>query len=159
MLVNSKYKGPTGAKGGGVQRLADMAAETFFFMTPSLIITELICLLDWVSILHAPREHVKKLAFVADAFAKALTFTPPPPRIRILCIFFPIDICIFETRKVKLRILKEEKVHRKYFQRIPSSQNIFAYSFVSDHSKHFFYFEKKKLAAGEGPPPISGRVR
>ena len=75
----------------------------------------------------------------------------------------------FETRKVKLRILKEKnlcskgKVHRKYFQRIPRSQNMFAYSYVSDHSKHVFYFEKKKISGGGGgsnpPPPISGRVR
>ena len=36
------------------------------------------------------------------------------------------------------------------------SQNIFAYSFVSEHSKHFFYL-KKKLAflsvEGVDPPP------
>ena len=29
-----------------------------------------------------------------------------------------------------------------------SSQNIFAYSFVSEHSKHYFYFEKKTIAGG-----------
>ena len=36
------------------------------------------------------------------------------------------------------------------------SQNIFANSFVSEHSKHFFYFDKKNLhfsAAGPPPPP------
>ena len=42
-----------------------------------------------------------------------------------------------------------------------TSQNIFAYSFVSEHSKHFLYFEKKKnlaflVAFGSTPPPLSG---
>ena len=37
-----------------------------------------------------------------------------------------------------------------------SSQNIFLYSFVSDHSKHFlFIFRKKNIFSGGGstPPP------
>ena len=36
-------------------------------------------------------------------------------------------------------------------------QNIFAYSFVSEHSKHFLYFEKKKNLAffsGVGVDPL-----
>ena len=40
---------------------------------------------------------------------------------------------------------------------------IVAYSFVSEHSKHFFYVEKKKLAflssGGGRLNPFSGRVR
>ena len=54
---------------------------------------------------------------------------------------------IFKEKKKNLIV--EEKYLEKfqYFKKIffnenlaKSSQNIFAYSFVSEHSKHFFYF-------------------
>ena len=45
-----------------------------------------------------------------------------------------------------------------------TSQNIFAYSFISEHSKHFVYIQKKTFLSelGEGgvdPPRLNGRFR
>ena len=49
----------------------------------------------------------------------------------------------------KGKILRKILIFKKIFWKVltdiltKTSQNIFAYSFISEHSKHFFYFEKK----------------
>ena len=61
-------------------------------------------------------------------------------------------------RKKKL-VLKEKRIFYNFLTDAPTkmSQNIFAYSFVSENSEHFLYFEKKKtrifIGGGSTPPP------
>ena len=59
----------------------------------------------------------------------------------------------FERKKKKFNI---KKILGKKFLTdtlAKTWQTIFAYSFVSEHSKHFFcYFEKKKIVFFRGPP-------
>ena len=120
------------------------------------------------------REQVKKLAILADAPDKALT--PPPlscqQTLYFMQVFFTcINIYVFERPEMddfeekKLQVLQEKyQYFKKIFRKIVNfftdilakkSQNIFAYSFVSEHSKLFFIIRKNFSGGGVGRPPPS----
>ena len=99
------------------------------------------------------REHEKKNTFLAEAL------TPTPPQlfadIAILCFFHVMYKYIHMLLKYIKNILGK-MILTNTLAKI--SQNILQLSIVSEHSKHFFLFFRKKHAffsggRGDRPPP------
>ena len=117
--------------------------------------------------------HVKKLKFLAGA--SAMVLTPPPALSDFMHFFFYMYKFIYFWKKkgLKWMILKEKKklvimknnyILRKYWKKLLTntldiiSQNVFAYSFVSEHCKAFFLFCGKKNAfLADAPHPLTDK--
>ena len=130
------------------------------------------------------RERIKKTCILSGRVRLGL-YPPPWVYARYYASFFYIYryICLEAKKawsgwywKKKNFGSKGKLLSFQYFKKIfwkmflefcfsKMSQNILAYSFVSEHNKYFFYFEKKKCifsGGGGGVDPassLSGRVR
>ena len=99
-----------------------------------------------------------------DATAKALTL----PQLLADMILWNFFLSFINTY-MYIPFLKQERLEIGDFERKKneeSSQLFFAYSYVSENSKHFISKKKKIFSGGAGwggggvePPPLSRRVR
>lgn len=102
------------------------------------------------------KKQVKKLVFLTEASAKALN---PLPLccLRIYKLLFTwLNIHVFETRMAKNGWLRKNKkvwLLRKQLEKAHvlmdtialTAQNVFAHSYTSEYSKHYFSFWEKNL--------------